>query len=511
MGDSRISRRSVLSLLGAGAALTTLLPISLTADSGKATPTGAPNRKKEAAKSGNLPQDAQWADPLGNYIHSSQKDGIAEDIRELARRHILDTLAAIVACRDLEASMLSRKFVLEHNQGSTAAPILGTRERCSLLDAILASGMTAHAAEINDFCPSAFVQPGASIIPTALCLGDARNLSGEAFLRSVITGYEIACRMPKALGPRNLFTAVLANHSVGPIFGSAAAAASLIRLPRDRMNHMFSYCVEQASGSWQWMRDVDHIEKAFVFGGMPARRGTECALFAEAGFTGIGDPFTGDPGWLNSTMFKGEKSDFNPGYLIEDLGKRFELPLVGYKQYPVGGPTQPAIELMLDMIKEVDRTRVRKVRIEMPGRTGTFAGAEMPALNLPYLCSIILADGNLDFMAAQSRNRLLEDKDIQSFMKNVEVIHDPEQEASPRVESARVILTLDDGSKKEKFLHHVKGFPEHPFDRNDVVQKAMELMVPVLGKDRSHELCNTVLKIEELKNVHKLVELIAGD
>jgi 2-methylcitrate dehydratase PrpD len=242
---------------------------------------------------------------------------------------------------------------------------------------------------------------------------------------------------------------------------------------------------------------------------MPARRGAEAALLVEAGFTGIGDPFQGEPGWLNSTIFKGANSDFNPDYLTKDLGKRFELPLVGYKKYPVGGPTQTAIELMLNLITEVDRHRVQKVRIEMPGRTTTFASAEMPALNLPYLCSIILADGKLDFVSAQSRNRFLNDKNIHKFMTHVEVIHDPKQEAQPRVESARVILTLDDGTKVEKFLHHVKGFPAHPFDHQDVEDKALDLTVPFLGSAHSRELCQIIWQIEKLSSVRKIVELIS--
>jgi len=505
----KFNRREILSLLGAGATLPMLIPSFLVAES-------VPSKSDDAGVSSPptssiviRPQMAEWSDPLGDYIFNSQKDTIGEDIRELGRRHILDTLAAIVACRDLEPSKLARKFVLQHSSPSGSAPILGTRDRCALLDAILASGMTAHAAEINDFCPSAFVQPGAAIIPATLCLGENRNISGETFLRSVIVGYEIACRLPKALGIRNLYTAVLANHSIGPIFGSAAAIASLVQLPRDRIIHMFSYCVQQASGSWQWLRDVDHIEKAFTFGGMPARRGTEAALFAEVGFTGIGDPFQGEPGWLNSTIFKGVSSDFNPNYLTEDLGKRFELPLVGYKKYPVGGPTQPVIELMLNLITEVDRHRVQKIRIEMPGRVDAFASAQMPALNLPYLCSIILADGKLDFVSAQSRERFLNDRKIRQFMANVDVIHDPAQEASPRVESARVILTLDDGMKVEKYLHHVKGFPEHPFDRQDVEDKALDLMTPFLRSTRSRELCHTIWQIEKLSSVRKIVKLIS--
>jgi 2-methylcitrate dehydratase PrpD len=405
--------------------------------------------------------------------------------------------------------MLGRKFAKESSAGASVAPALGTRERYALLDAIFASGMTVHAAEINDFCPSAFTQPGASVIPATLCLGDVRNVSGEAFMRAMIVGYEISCRLPKALGVQNMRRGVLANHCVGPLFGSAAAVASLIRLPRERMVDVFSYCVQQAGGSWHWLRDIEHIEKAFDFGGMPARRGAECALMVEAGFTGIGDPFQGDPGWLNSTLFTREGSDFNPAYMTEKLGERFEFPLIAYKRYPVGGPTQPVIELMLGFIKDLPRERVRHVRIEMPGRTGAFASAEMPALNLPYLCSIILADGRLDFVAAQSRERFLTDRKIRAFMPNVAVIHDPKQEAEPRIESARVILTLDDGSKHERFLDHVKGFPAHPFERKDVEEKAIELIAPNLGAERAREIVNTIWRLERVENVRQIVGMIA--
>jgi 2-methylcitrate dehydratase PrpD len=315
--------------------------------------------------------------------------------------------------------------------------------------------------------------------------------------------------MPKALGNRNLNSGVLANHSVGPLFGSAAACASLLRLPTARMNDLFSYCVQQASGSWQWLRDIEHIEKAFVFGGMPARRGTECALLVEAGFTGIGDPFVGDPGWLNSSMFTGPNSDFDANVLTSELGKQFELPLVGYKQYPVGGPTQTVIEQMLTLIKRVDPKRVSKVRIEMPGRASAFATATMPALNLPYLCSIILLDGKLDFVAAQSRTRFLNDAQVKKFMPNVTVVHDPAQEATPRVESSRLILTLDDATKIESFLHHVKGFPEHPFDRNDVQAKARELMSPHMGAKRVQQVIDSVWALETQTYIRPLIDLIA--
>jgi 2-methylcitrate dehydratase PrpD len=497
MTRSTTRRKVLLGAIGSGAALAMPSPGYSQSDS------------RQSSNLTRVNQAPQWSASLTRYISTSPSLAPPPEIIELAKRHLLDTLAAIVACRDLDAARVARAFALLQSAGAQSAPILGTKHRASLLDAIFASAMCAHAAEINDYSPSAFVQPGASIVPAALCLASTRKISGEALLRGLVVGYEIACRLPKALGNRNLNAAVLANHSIGPLFGVAAACSSLMRVPPERLNDVYAYCVQQASGSWQWLRDVEHIEKAFTFAGMPARRGAECALFAEANFTSIGDPFVGEPCWLNSSVFAGANSDFAPDVLTDGLGTNFELPLVGYKRYPVGGPTQSAIELMLQLIKEVNANRVSRVRIEMPGRAAAFANAQMPALNLPYLSTIILLDGRLDFVAAQSRERFLNDQQVKAFMPNVTVVHDPAQESMPRVESARVILTLDDGSRIERFLHHVKGFPEDPLDREQVQNKARHLMTSRLGKKRVEALLDAIWNIETAGSIQHLAQLIA--
>ena len=45
------------------------------------------------------------------------------------------------------------------------------------------------------------------------------------------------------------------------------------------------------------MRDKEHIEKAFDFGGMPARDGVAAATMVGAGFTGVEDPLAGESTW----------------------------------------------------------------------------------------------------------------------------------------------------------------------------------------------------------------------
>jgi 2-methylcitrate dehydratase PrpD len=209
-------------------------------------------------------------------------------------------------------------------------------------------------------------------------------------------------------------------------------------------------------------------------------------------------------------MFTGAGTDLNRPYLIEDLGRRFELPLVGYKRYPTGGPAQAAVEGMLQLIRTVDRRAIDRVHIAMPERADAFATASMPALNLPYLCAIIILDGQLEFTAAHSRRRKETDPQVRDLMSRVDVVHDPSQEREPRVESARVTVTLTNGTRQEAFIEGVPGFPTHPMTRDEVSAKALELMAPRLGQTTAQRLVSRVWAIDALQDVNELVVAMAS-
>ncbi|CAN5781553.1 MmgE/PrpD family protein [soil metagenome] len=446
------------------------------------------------------------------YIARSQTAATPENFLSLGRLHILDTLASIVACRDLAPAKLARDLALalSGDAWENAVTILGTSATASIGDAAFAGAMAAHGAEINDFIPSAFVQPGPAVVSVALALAERRGLSGEAVLRAVITGYELAGRMPKALGIGNLRRAGIANHGVGPVFGAGAAAASLIGLPEDRIADVLTYCAQQSGGSWQWLLDVEHVEKSFVFAGMGARAGLNAALMVEAGFTGVRDSMDHPEGWMRSKIFTG--GDADRAGLVEGLGERTELIHTAYKRYPVGGPTQPAVQGLLELLPHLEASAVEGVRIEMPGRWQAFSDAAMPALKLRYLTAIMLIDRRLDFVAAQSLERMAGDPAVHDLMARVDVVHDPAQEpppGQPRTESARVIVRLKDGSVRDVYVPYVVGFPSHPMASDAVEAKALELMTPSLGAARAAEVVAAVATIEALPQAGVLAQLIA--
>ncbi len=99
------------------------------------------------------------------------------------------------------------------------------------------------------------------------------------FIRAVALGYDIGPRVTMALGGVRFRTeSHRSTHSIAGTFGASAAAGCVARLNAQQMRWLLDYAAQQASGFAAWERDTDHIEKGFVFAGMPARNGVTAAL-----------------------------------------------------------------------------------------------------------------------------------------------------------------------------------------------------------------------------------------
>jgi 2-methylcitrate dehydratase PrpD len=87
------------------------------------------------------------------------------------------------------------------------------------------------------------------------------------------------------------------------------------------------------SGQSNYARDTEHVEKAFLFGGMPARNGAAAATMVACGFTGIDDMFSGE---RNLFVPFGETA--KPEEFARELGLTFQIMNTNIKRWTVGSP-----------------------------------------------------------------------------------------------------------------------------------------------------------------------------
>src|SRR4029077_20927547 len=154
---------------------------------------------------------------------------------------------------------------------------------------------------------------------------------GAHLLRAVALGYDVGTRVVMAMGGAEFsYESSLSTHSIAGTLGAGAADAHAAGIDARGMRWALDYTAQQSSGIVAWRRDSDHIEKAFVFGGMPARNGVTSALLVKSGWNGVDDIFSGA-----DNFFQAYAPEAQPARLIEKLGERYEIAHTDIKKWTV--------------------------------------------------------------------------------------------------------------------------------------------------------------------------------
>jgi 2-methylcitrate dehydratase PrpD len=441
-------------------------------------------------------------DQLSQYLEASRTALLPPEVTAKAKHHILDTLAAMVSGATLKPGRLAIKYG-RSQRGKREATVIGSNLMLPASTAAFINGILAHADETDDTHWRSRTHPGCAIIPAALAIAEKENTEGRTLINAVVAGYDTGCRLTLALGVQQ--TGWHSTHSIGGTFGGAVAASVLAGLDGQEIRWALSYAAQQASGVRSWVADSNHIEKAFDFGGMPARNGVTAAVLVQCGFSGMADVFEGEKNFLAAYS---PSSD--PQKLLDGLGSRHEIIETSIKRFPVGAPIQAAAEA-LELIQDKHSLRsdsVEKVTVRL-----TREGAEtvnnrlMPDINLQYIMAVMILDGRLSFDAAHDYRRVKE-KHVRDMMARIELVGDESlfQPSSPR--PAVVQVTTRAGESFEERVASSRGTPGNPMSAEEVEKKALDLMTPVLGNGRSHELIDKVRVLESLPTVRDLIALV---
>ncbi len=443
---------------------------------------------------------------LARYMAAARDQALPDAVATACKHRILDTFGAMVSGCRMAPGEMAVKYVQSLGGGAEAS-IIGSGVRTTTVNAALANAMCAHADETDDFEPVTKAHPGCSAVPAALALAEKEGRSGQEVMRAVALGYDLGCRLLMALGPDLVRGSHRSAEGTSSTFAALGAAASLARLDETGMRYAVSYAAQQVSGLWSWVKDKDHIEKAFDFAGMGARNGVTAVGMVQAGLTGVSDVLDG-----THNLFIALSGKPQPEEMVRGLGSLFYVTETAIKTFSVGYPIQSPLDAFLTLRKQYGLTPgdVRGIVVRIPSDAeGIVGDSAMPDVNCQHLVALALVKGAVSFTDSHDA-ALMRDPAIRTQRSKITVVPDAAlmDPAAPR--GAIVDVTLTDGRVVSHHTQFPPGTKENPLSTEGVSAKARDLMTPVLGRDKTERLIGLLTTLETVDDVRQLRPLFTA-
>ncbi len=374
------------------------------------------------------------------------------------RLYALDTLAVTLAGTVSPSSAPVLRTILA-SAGKPEATVMTAGRVTSAWDAALANGAFAHALELDDDHRIAVLHPGAAVVPAALAAAEAAGATGLTFLRALLVGYEVACRLGE------VYRGSLFDHALHPTalcgtLGTAAAAAVAMGLDRDAFVRALGIAGTQASGLTEWRADGSWIKR--LHPGRAAHAGILAARLAREGFTGPATIFEGDGGFFRA-FTHGQTID--PEAMTRGLGSDFRALGTAVKPYPCCRFEHGAIDAALDAVAagiaaaDVERVAIRIYRTNVLTYHHEPRNAVDAQFNVPYAVALAFVRGAVRL--ADFTEAAIKAPDVLAFARRIDVREDPEFTAKyPQDYFVELKVVLRGGGERSFLSECPSGDPD---------------------------------------------------
>ncbi|ACS87271.1 MmgE/PrpD family protein [Musicola paradisiaca] len=443
---------------------------------------------------------------LAAFICQTRFSDFPAELVERCKRHILDTLGAALAGVDSDVYRAVDR-ALSEPAPETGAVLWGRNSVASIRQAALLNGVAAHMYELDD--TGGCDHSGAVVLPAVLAMLPAcpQPVSGQDLIRAVVIGYEVGRRVLEACGgysPHN--GAGWHSTATCGVFGAAAAAASLLRLPQEKMVAALGLAGSFSGGLWAFIHDGSQSKK--LHAGRAAEGGVLAALLANesvSGPTQLFEPVWG--GFLSTLAANGAQ----PEALTQDLGQVWKLLRCSIKPYASCRGVHSAIDALNVLLTRIDgdADAIEQISVSLsPFLHGMCGNCDLDSLaaaqmSLPYALAARLVHGHAGLNAYLDGNR--QHPGIAPMLARIELRLDPQQDSD-----SEPLLTLTT-RRGERFSHRVEialGSPHNPLSDAALLEKFTALAVRALPEPRVRALADLCLGLEKVADVQPLAETL---
>jgi 2-methylcitrate dehydratase PrpD len=360
--------------------------------------------------------------------------------------------------------------------GTGRASMLYSDDRVDAVRAAYLNGVIAGSLEWDDTHVGAMLHPGVTVWPAALAVGQMTGASGTEIIAAVAAGYEVMIRVGLSVQPTHFRRGFQSTATCG-VFGAAAAAAKLLGLDATGIRNALGIAGSYAGGVTQFFLSGSEVKR--LHAGKASSAGVEAALFAQAGLSGPPDVLEGRQGFAHALA-----DAFDADAISAGLGEEFHILRLQMKAHAVSARVLAAAEAAEMLVGQgVSPDAIARVVIGVPqvimGRltNNTPADLQQAQMSSPFAVAMALAltpeRPSPLVISVDDCAMALERSDIRDLSRRITCELDPEIEATSTTEfvSARVIVLLHDGTRREQIVLRPLGSPDRPMTIGDLRER----------------------------------------
>jgi 2-methylcitrate dehydratase PrpD len=422
---------------------------------------------------------------LARWVLDLQYEDIDADTEAYCRELILDHLGTAARGGVMEnmPSVDATLASLGADSGAVLTAVVG-KAPARPEWAVFTNSIAAHSVELDDTHSASSLHPAVVVIPGAMAAAEVEGSSGRDTIAAIVAGYEVACRLGRALTAKEVYAKGFHPTAIVGAFSTAATVGKLIGLNEEQLAHAFGIAASQASGRTEFLSEGAWTKR--LHPGWSSHAGYIAAHLAKNGFTGPSLPFDGRDGLL-----RGYGSEENLARLTQGLGQPFELSITSVKPHACCRYNQGPIDLAIALRNEHGIGPDDIASIEVGVVTAAIGIVVEPCdrkvrptndvdaqFSLPYAVGLGIAKGqaSLDEYATEA----LGDANVLAVAEKTVAIVKPEFDAKyPDLWPCDMTITTTDGRTLTASLEHAKGDPENKLGYDGMCAKFRSLACSV--------------------------------
>jgi 2-methylcitrate dehydratase PrpD len=438
---------------------------------------------------------------LARYVIAAKYEDLPANVRKEAHRTLLNwTGVAIGGSRHETLDIAISALTPFAGQGQ--ATVLGRKERLDVMHAALMNGISSHIFDYDDTHLRTIIHPAGPVASAILALSEYHPVSGKDFMNALVAGIEVECRIGNHVYPEHYDVGWHITGSTG-VFGAAAAAGKILGLNEQQMLWALSLAATQPVG----LKEMFGTMTKSFHPGRAAQNGLTAAFLAQKNYTSSDQPLEARAGWSNTLS---TRHDY--GEIVNNLGKTWEIALNTYKPFACGIVIHPTLDACIQLrnenklkaedIQNVDLT-VNRLVLDLTGKKTPQTGLE-GKFSIFYAAAVALIYG----MAGEKQfsDKLAKDPTVIALRDKVTTTIDPNVSA----ERVKVVITLKDGRKLEKFITDAIGSVKNPMTDAMLEVKFADLADGVLPKAQARKIMDLAWAMDKQKNAADLAKASAA-